>query len=764
MVQIREKFESALALHQRGQLAQARTIYEEILEVHPSNFDVLHLLGVIAAQTADPGRAVQLIGRAIEIDSTSAAAHFNRGTALQELKQLDAALADYNEAVAIDAAFAEAFCNRAIVLKELKQLRQALESSERAIALKRDLAEAHFNRGAILYELGHLDAALASYHAAVLIKSTYAEAHFNRAVVLGDLDQLEAALVSYDSAIANKEGYVAAYANRGNVLRELRQWEAALDSYNQALAIKPDDAVTYCNRGNVLRELRRWDAALASYEKSVELDPELVEAHFNRADALRELQKYEAATLSFQRAIALKPDIKFADGLLLNTRMYICDWNSWDIDIAKIAERTHRNEPATNPFCVLSFSDCPRLQREAAELWVQSEHPSKDSMPSIPKRSRHEKTRIGYFSGDYRNHAVSILTAGLFETHDRSKFEMHAFSFGPDTKDEMRQRMQRSFDRFLDVRDQSDQEIARLARSMEIDIALDLGGYTGGCRPGIFARRAAPLQVSYLGYPGTTGAPYMDYLIADKTVMPDGNERHYSEKIIYMPHSYMANDRTRGIADRAFTREEFGLPRDGVVFCCFNSSHKITPSVFDGWMRILERVPGSVLWLSETNDAAARNLREAASRRDVQTERLIFAKRMPGLPEHLGRLRMADLFLDTRPFNAHTTASDALWAGLPVLTCTGNAFASRVAASLLQAIGLPELVAASQDEYEELAVKLASNPQRLNQITEALSANRLAFPLFDTRLFTTHLERAYTMIYERYQADLPPDHIYVSAD
>jgi predicted O-linked N-acetylglucosamine transferase (SPINDLY family) len=370
--------------------------------------------------------------------------------------------------------------------------------------------------------------------------------------------------------------------------------------------------------------------------------------------------------------------------------------------------------------------------------------------------------RIGYFSADFRNHPVSLLTTELFETHDRTKFETFAFSTGPDTKDAVRSRLKGAFNEFIDARNHSDRSVAEHARRLEIDIAIDLGGHTQDSRTGIFAMRAAPLQVNFLGYPGTMGAAYMDYLVADHMIIPESHRRHYSEKIAYLP-SYQPNDSRRAISAKELKRQDFGLPQTGFVFCCFNNHYKITPGVFDVWMRILKRVDGSVMWLSGGHGSAADNLRNEASLRGIAADRLIFAEPMPMLEEHLARHRLADLFLDTLPFNAHTTASDALWAGLPVLTCTAEAFASRVAASLLTAIDLPELITSTQAGYEALAITLAANPERLAQIRKKLEANRLTMPLFDARQFTKNIEDAYAQMYERHQADLPPGHIYVTA-
>jgi predicted O-linked N-acetylglucosamine transferase (SPINDLY family) len=418
------------------------------------------------------------------------------------------------------------------------------------------------------------------------------------------------------------------------------------------------------------------------------------------------------------------------------------------------------------PFPLLAYIDDPVLHKLAAEIWTRTKCPSSHTLGAIQARSKKTKIRIGYYSADYRNHPVTHLMAGIFELHDKSRFELTAFSFGPDSNDGMRQRVSAAFDRFIDAREMSDSAVARLSRELEIDIAIDLAGFTQNSRTGILAERCAPVQVNYLGYPGTMGAPYVDYIIADKRVVPEASQAFYSEKIAYLPDSYLptshqADDVNWQDSGSVYTRAAFGLPDSGFVFCCFNNNYKITPTIFDCWMRLLERVEGSVLWLFEDNPVAAGNLRREAERRGMDKQRLAFAKRVPRLSEHLARYRFADLFLDTLPYNAHTTASDALWAGLPVLTCMGQSFASRVAGGLLKAIELPELVTHTQEEYENRAIELATNPGKLAAIKQKLQANRLTTPLFDSKAFTHNLEAVYTAMYERYHAGLPPEHIEV---
>ena len=417
-------------------------------------------------------------------------------------------------------------------------------------------------------------------------------------------------------------------------------------------------------------------------------------------------------------------------------------------------------ERVASPFVLLSLFDDAALHKKSSEIYLKSKHQFNPVLGPILKLSANQKIRIGYFSADFHNHATGYLMAELFELHDKNQFELVGFSFGPMVNDEMRQRLEKSFDQFIEVDNKSDMEIAQLSRGLNIDIAIDLKGFTQDSRTGIFANRAAPIQVNYLGYPGTMGANYVDYIIADKTIIPIESQSCYSEKVVYLPNSYQVNDRKRLISEKQFTRQELGLSENDFVFCCFNNNYKILPATFDGWMRILKSVDGSVLWLFKDNPWAAENLKKEAQKQGIDGQRLVFAERMP-LPDHLARHRQADLFLDTLPYNAHTTTSDALWTGLPVLTLIGQSFASRVAASLLNALGLPELITNTQEEYEILAIELAKNPRQLAEIKLKLANNRFTAPLFDTPLFTKNLEAGYIKMYEIYQNNLQPEHILI---
>jgi predicted O-linked N-acetylglucosamine transferase (SPINDLY family) len=690
-------------------------------------------------------------------------AQFHKALALHRQGQLALAQAVYEQILEIQPGNVDALHLLGVIAAQMRNPRKAVELIDKAIELNPNSAAAYNNRGSALKELGRFEEALADYDRAIAIEAGYAEAHFNRGVVLYELKQLAAALASYAQAIAVKPNFAGAYYNRGIVLRELRQFDAALASYDRAIAIKADYVEAYLNRGNVLSDLQQFPAALASYDRVISIRPDYAAAHMSRANVFLDLKQYETAIAAFDQAAALKPDFKFLQGLRRHARMQVCDWGDFDVDVTNLHAGIERRELVSHPFPLLALLESGLSHRKAAELYVREECPPNPALAAIPARPRHDRIRIGYFSADFRDHPVATLAAELFETHDRSRFETTAFSFGPDTQDTMRRRMERAFDRFIDVRGSSNEDIALLARSLEIDIAVDLMAFTQKCRPQIFALRAAPVQVNFLGYPGTMGAPYMDYLIADQTLIPEGSRSHYSEKIIYLPHSYQVNDAKRPVADRRFTREDLGLPPSGFVFCCFNNSYKITPATFDSWMRILRRVEGSVLWLLEDNASVAKNLRREALRRNVHAERLVFARRVP-MPEHLARLRAGDLFIDTLPYNAHTTASEALWVGLPVVTCLGETFAGRVAASLLKAIGLPELITSNREQFVELAVELATDAQRLASIRQKLADNRLTTPLFDAQLFAKHIEAAYTLIDERYHAGLPAEHTYIKCN
>jgi predicted O-linked N-acetylglucosamine transferase (SPINDLY family) len=637
----------------------------------------------------------------------------------------------------------------------------AIRLYDEVLAQMPDNKVAHYKRANAFNALGQWRMALAGYDRAIECDPGYAEAYCNRGTVLESLGRFLEALHSYDRAVALKPDDFLAFYNRGSALRNLRRFEDALDSYDRATSLKADYSEAYINRGHVLQQLERHEAAVASYERAIELNPGHPEAFASRGFSLVSLKRNQDAIASFDRAIELKADFRYLIGMRRYAKMAICDWKHLTEDLQQIARGLVEEKPVSHPFPILALFDSPHLHRLAAQIWAREEHPAVEP-PAVQAARRHQaKIRLGYFSADFRHHPVSLLSAELFEMHDRSKFEVTGFAFGPPATDAMRARLKQAFDRFEDVSHLTDLDVALLARDYGIDIAVDLGGYTDHSRTKIFAFRAAPVQMSYIGYLGTMGAPYMDYLVADATIIPACERKHYSERIIYLP-SYQVNDSKKFCALRSFSREELGIPAAGFVFCCFNSNYKIMPATFSTWMRILHRVPGSVLFLYAENAVAGQNLRTEAMQHGIDSLRIILGAHL-AMPEYLARYRTMDLFLDTLPYNAGATASDALWAGLPVLTCMGQSFASRVAASLLNALDLPELITSTLQNYEDRAVRLATHPDELASIREKLARNRHVKPLFDTACFTRNLETAYSAIHQRSQRGLSPEDVQVGA-
>lgn len=647
---------------------------------------------------------------------------------------------------------ANALFEEANALWRAGRLEEAIRRYDATLRIRPDLAAAHNNRGNALKQLRRLDDALTSFDLAVRCDPAFAGGHYNRGNVLKELNRYEEALAAFDAALRLRPDFADAQVNRGNVLQVLRRHEDALASYDAALRLGGDVADAHNNRGNALRELGRLEEALQCFDRAIALQPAFANAHNGRGHTLKAMRRLDEALASHRTALRLRPGFTSALGEVLSQRAHICEWRALpgDCDVSSVGA----DGDALPPFALLAFDDDPQQQQHRAMAWARAVCPvTRPPLPRPPQRPA--KLRIGYFSGDFHDHATMWLMARLFELHDRERFEIHAFSFGPDRKDAMRTRLLAAVDAFHDVRASGDREIAELARSLAIDVAVDLKGYTRDSRPNIFAHRAAPVQMNYLGFPGTMGADFIDYVIADEVVLPEPVWPFYSEKVITLPGSYQVNDDRRVIADRPGDRADFGLPENGFVFCCFNNNYKITPAEFDVWMRLLGEVGGSVLWLLDDNRWAKANLMEEAAARGINPARLVFAARIP-LADHLARQRCADLFLDTFNYNAHTTASDALWAGLPVVTKAGRTFPARVAASLLAAIGLPELITDTIEDYQELARALATEPGRLSAIKSKLAANRLTTPLFDSKQFARHIEGAYELAIERLLAGLPP--------
>jgi protein O-GlcNAc transferase len=736
----------ARKLHQEGRLGDAERLYRVVLQQQPRDFEALHLLGALKLQQDQPAEAIGLIEAALDVDRSSASTHSNHGLALAALRRPEEALASYAQALSIDPGNADALANRGDALCDLGRREDALENYDRALAINPRLVGAHINRGLALRELGRREAALTSYDAALAIDPDSAEALNNRGVVLQDFDRCRDALASYERALALRPDYVEALFNRGNVLLMLRRPSEALASYAGALAIDAKLAEAYCNRGHALADLRRFEEALASYETALALKPGHVDAAVNRAAMLAKLDRHKEAMAEYDRLGATHPEFPGLLKDLVGCCTAICDWSRSDKLTGQLIDAAITGAAPVDPFMLLGFESTAGQHLACAANWLRHKKIESRRRNWNPASFSADRLRIAYLSADYHRHATAHLIAELFELHDRGRFEIIGVSFGPNERSDLRSRLIKSFDRFYDVTTRTDEEAAGLIRDLHCQIAVDLKGHTTDARIGILAQRPAPIQVSYLGYPGTSGADFMDYVIADKIVLPPDQQPFYSEKIVHLPDSYQVNDRKRPVARRP-TRSQVGLPDDGFVFCCFNNTWKLNGRMLDIWIRLLDSVQHSVLWLFEANSAVAENLRNEAAARGADPDRLIFAPPLD-LREHLARIQLVDLFLDTLPYNAHTTASDALWMGVPVVTCLGSTFAGRVGASLLHAVGLPELATQTLDDYEALALRLATQPAFMRSVRMTLSDRRATCPLFDTDRFREHIEAAYTTMWD----------------
>ena len=580
-------------------------------------------------------------------------------------------------------------------------------------------------------------------------------------VINGNENNHDEALNFFKKAQKIRPDYNLINFNLGKALSEIGNDFEAIKYYKIAIRLDKNHLGSWLNLAKSLYQLKRYDEALIHCDQAIKLKPDFAEAYVSKGVIFDSLKSYDEALICYDHALKLKPDYEYLFGMLMHAKMILCNWQDFKVNVKSLSLLINENKRSTSPFAIIALIDSLSIQRKSSEIWTKDKHPFRSLFGPVSKPRHRKKIKIGYYSADFREHAVTHILTEVIESHDKNQFELFGFYFGPPDSSKMHKRIAAAFNQFIDVRLKSDKDIALISREIGIDIAVDLTGLTNLSRTDIFSYRAAPIQVNYLGYPGTMAAEYIDYIIADRTLIPVESQKHYSEKIVYLPNSYLINSSKREIAKKIFTKEEFNLPKERFVFCCFNSSYKITPDTFDGWMRILKAVKGSVLWLLQDNRTTILNLLKEAQVRGIDSNRLIFVKKINPFSEHLARYQLADLFLDTLPYNAHVTASDALWAGLPVLTCIGDSFASRVAASLLNTIELPELITRTKEQYEAKAIELGNNPEKLTAIKNKLERNRLTTALFNTTKFTNYIQAAYRQMYENYQADLPPRNIYI---
>jgi predicted O-linked N-acetylglucosamine transferase (SPINDLY family) len=741
-------FNRGVVLRSLGRPAEALASFEQMLALAPDDADTLNQRGSALRDLRRSAEALESYDKALGLRAGDPDILNNRGNALRDLGRAEEALESYDQALAIAPRFIGALNNRGSLLQNLSRPTEALASFDRALALRPGDAAALYNRANTLLVLKRPAEALESIDKALAGRPNDPEARNTRGLALSDLGRYAEAINEFDRAISFKPDFAAAFSNKGSALSLSQRHEAAFAAYERALAIKPDDAQVLNNRGAALHALQRHAEALASFDKALQFDPKSADAYRGRGFALSELKRGDEAVASYERALALDPANLYLFSDLAGASLALCDWSKTAAMAAELERRVRQGKSIVEPLTLMGYSGDPALQLECAKTYVAA----KISAARVPLWKgpvlRRDKLRIAYLSSDFRRHAVALLSAELFEHHDRTHFETFGISFGQDDRSETRARVMRAFDRFHDVRTRNDLDVARLLTELQIDIAIDLNGHTSGSRPGILAHRPAPIQISYLGYASTMGANFIDYILADEIALPAGQQEYYSEKIVHLPDCFLPNDSTKSISSQTPTRQEAGLPEVGFVFCCFNNTHKITPALFDIWMRLLTAIDGSVLWLAADQSAVMANLRREAALRNIHPARLIFAPKLDRLEDHLARHRLADLFLDTLPYNAHATASDALWAGLPLVTCTGTSFAGRVATSLVHAIGLPDLATRDLVEYEVLALRLASDPPLLQEVQQRLARNRSTLPLFDTKRRCRHIESAYQTMWD----------------
>ena len=722
--------------------AGAEQLYLELMTTQPHDAAPRHLLGVVRAQQGRNTEALELIGGALEIHPDAPEMLANYGNVLKAQGRFDEALARYDRALVLKPDYVAVLNRRGLVLRDMGRFAQALESYDRALAFKPDHAEALGNRGVVLSDLGRHDKALVSFAQALVEAPGFPDVLSNQALTLKSLKRPDAALASVELALQIHPEFAEGWNNRGIILFDLKRMGEAIASHDRALAIRPNYPEAFNNRAAALSSLKRFAEALVDSERAIALRPGFADALVNRGNALSELNRPDEALASYEKALEMDPGHLNALSGLANAAMTVGDWVRTRALAGTLKEEVMAGTAVIQPFVLMGYCDDNALQLRCAQNYVRQCGPGPLPPLWTGERYDHGKIRVAYLSADFHQHVTAALTAEMFERHDRSRFEVTAMSYGPDDASAMRARLVAAFDRFHDARQQSDSAVAALLRQWEIDIAIDLGGHTSGARPWVMAHRPAPVQAKYMGYPGTSGSGFIDYLIADRTVVPAGQDGFFSEKIAALPDTLWVTDTRRAVAAPPL-RADVGLPQNGFVFCCFNHSWKITPPLFDIWMRLLNRIEGSVLWLLESNSSIQGNLRHEAALRGVDPTRLIFAGRTSS-QKHQARQELADLFLDTLPYNAHTTASDALWAGLPLVTTPGHSFPARVAASILAAAGLPELISPDLAAYEALALDLARDPAKLQTIRDRLKAGLSSAPLFDTARFTRNLESAFT--------------------
>lgn len=781
------------AAHRAGKLADAESSYRRVLAARPDQTEAMYALGVLMAQSRRVSESMDLLKRAsclVPEDTRiarnlalvlqaagrpkEAEAEFIRlcdmepgvgdhhfGLALlysAQGRQQDA-IEQFRKGLALAPDNADAWCNLGLACRAAGENLGALEAFGRAVSISPAMVKAHGNRGALLMALSRWEEAVQTWDRLLGLEPGIADVYADKGVALAQLGRIEDAADCFRRAEELDSNNALYPYNLGRALQDLGCLSEAAEAYDRATSRDPEYVSAYLNMGVVLRRLGNVDLALDKYAQAIELQPENGAAHLNRGKLLTDQNRLDEALSDYRRAAELMPDDADSRCELVHMRRQLCDWNDLAADEEALRALVRAGAEGVDPFVFMSLDVPPGEQLDCARLWaaeVERKALSKAERLDPAQPSSDGPIRLGYLSADFRRHPGAQIVTDLLERHDRGRFKVHAYSCGPDDGSDERRRVMAAVDQFTDIADLDLAEAATRIRDDGIDILINLSGYTQYNRTGLLALRPAPVQVSYLGYVGTLGANFADYLVVDPVVVPPSEQAYYAERIVYLPRCYLPSDSSRVLPPAGPGRLEMGLPENGIVFCAFHGHQKITPSTFKLWMEALSKVPESVLWLLDGTDTTREHLRGYATEQGVDPDRLVFAPRVE-FEVHLDRHRLADLFLDALPYNAHGSAVDALWMGLPLLTCEGSSFPGRVASSVLQAAGLPELVTHSPAAFVEMAVALANDPGRLARLRRHLEEGRGRLPLFDNESFTRDLERAYERMVERSRAGLPPE-------
>ena len=754
-----ETINQIIYLYNQGQFSTVVNQAKTLAEKYPKSFIIWNILGASTAQIGMIDKSIESYKKAISIKPDYIEAYINMGLAYQHLGKLEEAIEEFKKALLVKPDYTEAYSNMGNAFLEQGKLEEAIDAYKTVLSLEPDYAEAFNNMGNALQGQDKLEEAIEVYNKALFIKPDYPEAYSNMGNALQAQGKLEEAIEAYNKALSLKPNYTKAYINMGAAFQGRGKLEEAIKAYKKALLLKSDSVEAYINLSIALHGQGKLQEAMEACNKSISIDPYYAEAYNYMGKILKDQGDISTAIDNFKQALKIRPNYEFARVNKLFNQACICDWTGIEED-RKLIPTIGISDQHIIPGMMTTFEDAPERQKIRAELYAKNTIKQKTIlMPPIPIQ-KPKRLRVGYFSSDFRQHAVMYVMADIFDAHDRDQFEIYGYSFGPNDNSNLRKRITNSFDVFHDVREMSYQDIALLARQDKIDIAIDINGYTKLCRPNIFAYRAAPIQIHFWGSGNTSGANFIDYVIVPDMGVPEEYKHHWSEPIIRLPFWCQARYKDNYISERHITRKDMGLPEQGFVFCSFNNNYKLSPVEFDIWMRLLKKVENSVLWIYKSNKWVEKNLQKEALKRGVDTGRLVFAEKVPH-PDHLARQKLADILVDTFNSNAGVTAGDALWVGLPLVTKLGKGYSARAGGYMLASIELPELITKTEQEYEALLLDLATNPKRLSAIKEKLATNRLTTPLFNPNHFTKHLENGYQQAYQRYFDRKDPEAISV---